>query len=470
EIPNRVTSIADGAFQGSALTELTFELGNDTKPLSIGKSAFYAQRLSSVIIPKRTSSIDKNAFLNNSNLKKVYIDSQTIANLTDNDSHLFTAAETVYVKQGITPSSESYIIENFSNEGELTNGYVPYTSPESLEYELINNGTEYRVIGKGDVTGTDIIIPATYEGLPVTEVGEEAFKNKGITSVHIGKNIKTIGNYAFYADSDSGTLKILMFEKGSNTQGLTIGDYAFSYQKIEVLEIPSRTTEIGNYAFDAGSGRNATLTTLTFEKGSSTHELIIGERAFRYQKIEELEIPNRTTKIGSSAFYADSGKGTLRTLTFEKGSSTHELIIGENAFRYQKIEELEIPNRTTEIRKYAFYGDSRGGTLRTLTFENGDTLKLSIGLSGFEYQLLEKVVFPRRLTKIDSWAFRNNTQLAKVFIPKSVTAIDGFVFIGIKEAPNTIVTEHESRPKDWHSYWNNRVANVKWKGTIADVQ
>ncbi|MGL5957409.1 MAG: leucine-rich repeat protein, partial [Phocaeicola sp.] len=218
---------------------------------------------------------------------------------------------------------------------------VQVTVEDALEYELVAD-TFYRVKGRGSIKGSDITIPDTYMYLPVTEIGDGAFTtgDTNITSVTIGKNVKIIGNSAFKAGSSStGTLTTLTFESGS-TESLSIGNEAFKDQKIQKLDIPSRMTSIGERAFQASSD-NGVLENLTFEAGG-TQDLTIGNTAFGNHKLVAVEIPKRTTSIGSNAFEAVSGSGTLEELTFEAGGS-EDLRIGERAFDYQQIRDLEIP-------------------------------------------------------------------------------------------------------------------------------
>ena len=68
---------------------------------------------------------------------------------------------------------------------------------EGLEYKLSGDGTYYFVKGIGSCTDTDIVIPDTYEGKPVKEIGERAFEGSSITSVMVGSNVTRIGYSAF---------------------------------------------------------------------------------------------------------------------------------------------------------------------------------------------------------------------------------------------------------------------------------
>ena len=52
------------------------------------------------------------------------------------------------------------------------------TEQESLRYQKIEGEEAYRVMGIGTVSDYDVVIPETYRGLPVTEIGAHAFENE----------------------------------------------------------------------------------------------------------------------------------------------------------------------------------------------------------------------------------------------------------------------------------------------------
>ena len=54
-------------------------------------------------------------------------------------------------------------------------GKTAYT--EGLYFELNEDGESYSVQNVGEATATKIIIPPTYEGKPVTKIGNSAFLN-----------------------------------------------------------------------------------------------------------------------------------------------------------------------------------------------------------------------------------------------------------------------------------------------------
>lgn len=94
---------------------------------------------------------------------------------------------------------------------------------KGLAYTFSTDKTYYIVSGIGDCTDTEIVIPAIYEGLPVKEIGANAFKNKTtITSVVVPEGVTAIGKYAFYSCDSLSEITL--------PDSLTsIGYYAFAY-------------------------------------------------------------------------------------------------------------------------------------------------------------------------------------------------------------------------------------------------
>ena len=69
---------------------------------------------------------------------------------------------------------------------------------EGLECELSSDRTYYVVAGIGTCEDTDLVIPSEYNGLPVKEIGYEAFSYcRSLTSVVIPEGVTSIGDYAF---------------------------------------------------------------------------------------------------------------------------------------------------------------------------------------------------------------------------------------------------------------------------------
>ena len=157
---------------------------------------------------------------------------------------------------------ESELIQSLKNpeESEVSQG---------LEYALNDKGQSYFVSGIGTCTDTDIVIPHTYEGLPVTgirfnafydctsltsivipdsvtSIGGEAFCNcSSLTSVTIGNSVTSIDDNAF---AFCTSLTIVLFDQ--NSKLTSIGNNAFwGCTSLESIAIPDSVASIGGAVF-----------------------------------------------------------------------------------------------------------------------------------------------------------------------------------------------------------------------------
>ncbi|MDE7213942.1 MAG: leucine-rich repeat protein [Anaeroplasmataceae bacterium] len=215
-------------------------------------------------------------------------------------------------------------------------------STESLTYE--KEGNAYTVTGVGEET--ILVIPAIYEGLPVTKIqghhGTGAFAQKAITSIAIPNTITEIGQNTFYGCRDLVEVKL------ENESGLTtIGNNAFSAcSSLINITIPKGVTHIGDAAFnncaslesfivEAGNtkyrsenGHLIETATQTLIRGVNNSTIpdgikVIEVGAFRRANgITELNIPKSVEKIGNY-FIADS---TITKINYAGAESEWEEI------------------------------------------------------------------------------------------------------------------------------------------------
>ena len=139
-------------------------------------------------------------------------------------------------------------------------------SSTGLEYTLSSDGT-YAVSGFGTCQDTNVIIPATYNGKPVTSIGSSAFRNcLPLTSIEIPNSVTSIGVSAFRDCTN-----------------------------IVSIEIPNSVTSIGNGAFYGCSS----LVSITIPEGVTS----IGNSAFQYcTSLASIKILDGVTSIGIYAF------------------------------------------------------------------------------------------------------------------------------------------------------------------------
>ena len=121
---------------------------------------------------------------------------------------------------------------------------------ESLQYQRISGKDEYRVVGLGNVSELDIVIPETYNGLPVTEIGGKAFYNISdarlsyIKSVEIGDSVTTIGFSAF---SGCRSLTEIVIPDSVTSIGFSA---FYGCTSLTEIVIPDSVTSIGEGAFE----------------------------------------------------------------------------------------------------------------------------------------------------------------------------------------------------------------------------
>src|SRR5262245_10964518 len=135
------------------------------------------------------------------------------------------------------------------------------------QFDYVTNERGTVTITKYTGLGGHVIIPASTNGLPVTEIGEFSFNSWVITSVTIPDSVTMIGNDAF----NGSTVTNVIIGNGVTS----IGDRAFlGCTNLLTLTIGNSVTNIGNEAFRVCF----VLRSVTIPRSVA----YIGDRAFCY--------------------------------------------------------------------------------------------------------------------------------------------------------------------------------------------
>ncbi|MBQ0027671.1 MAG: leucine-rich repeat protein [Lachnospiraceae bacterium] len=273
----------------------------------------------------------------------------------------------------------------------------------------------------------NLVLPAN-----LREIGDYAFYTaQGLNSVTIPENVKYIGNRAFYGCS---SLKNATYGQLKNE--VEIGEYAFYNCGLVTIDIPDKVTKLGISAY----GSNASATGIYIGKGINS----IPDGAFGgCRNLEEVLIPDNVMSIGESVFNGctklkkitiPGRMGYIPASTFKYCSSLTSVTIGEgikkiDRFAFQNctgLTNVVIPGSVEEIACEAFSGCA---SLESVTFGNG--LKI-ISVGAFENcSKLTDINFESAISlgEIGSRAFKNtgNTE-NKLVIPDSVYKIESEAF------------------------------------------
>jgi hypothetical protein len=417
-----VSAIGIRAFDHVPLNSLTFTAGSQIT--SIGDYAFNSCALTGVLsIPPMVVTIGTGAFACNKLTRIAFPDNNSLRDsVITPDSGTETAPVGI---TGITLFPPG--VEDPGND-EGRNKYTRFF-PGIGKEAFANNSTPAILdsfgagpdfsIGEGaflnaGLTGT-LIIPDRVKDAIISDrvfpgIGANAFAINALTFLTIGSGVETLGNGAFRNNKLKSVTIPPTIKKIGNTSGSAYG--VFENNTLQgTLTIPTSVEEIGGGAFAGISGNSGNKIALIRWESPSKVESI-GAKAFCYNKLSSLDIPDSVKTIGDSAFVGNDI--TILELDFAKCLET----IGDDAFKNNDITKLVIPATIRSIGAGAF---SQNMPLSLVLFETDETGKsgiTEIKANTFEADSsLISVIIPRGVEKIGPDAFFNCTKLNSVDIP-----------------------------------------------------
>lgn len=433
---NKLTSITFGA-NVTSIGETAFSYCNGLTAISIPEGITLidmwvfkgCSALESVVLPKSMKTIQYQAFVDCSALKNVYYQgtAEEWMNITIGIG-AFTNVTQYYYSESEPTENGNYW--HYNENGEIVVWKISYS--EGLAYTLNSNGVSYSVTGIGTCTDTDVVIPAKYEGLPVTLIKNYAFSGcSSLTNITIPDSITSIGAYAF--PSCSGLTNITIPDSVTS-----IGSSAFLYcSSLTSVTIGNNVTSIGEHAFFNCDS----LTSITIPDSVTS----IGDSAFSWCS----NLTSITVDENNVAYQSINGnlytKDGLKLIQYAIGKTATEFtilnsvtLIGNCAFyRCSSLTSITIPDSVTSIGNYAFLGCSN---LTSITIPDS---VISIGISAFySCSGLTSVTIPDSVTSIGYSAFEDCDSLTSITIPDGVTSIGDGVFSGCSNLTSITVGEN----------------------------
>ena len=348
-IPNSVTSIGAEAFRACVnLNKIAVDLNNvnykdvngdlynkDGSTLiqyAPGKTQKFC------IIPSSVTRIDECAFQDSKTLTTIYYEgsAEEWAKVFIGDSNDYLNQATYYYYSE-TKTEEEGNYWYYNKTGEIV-VWVELKECVGLQYALNEDQASYSIVSIGNCTDENLIIPSTYEGLPVTYVADYAmYGNETIILVIIPNSIVGIAGGAFQYCTNLESVVI-----GDGVE--FIGDSAFYYCRglVEVT-IGEGVTSINYRAFRYC----ISLVDIVIPDGVA----MIGEEAFYgCENLESVVIGSSVTDIEASAFkHCD-----MLTNVYYKGSAeewenitvgvSNEKLIGATRYYYSEDKPTEEGN------------------------------------------------------------------------------------------------------------------------------
>jgi hypothetical protein len=279
---------------------------------------------------------------------------------------------------------------------------------------ITNNGT-ITITGYTG-SGGAVAIPNVIDGLPVTDIGTNAFADTALTSVVIPASVTNIGDYAFY---DCGLTNVVL---GSGLA--SIGAYAFS------------GTFQGPVAMGTPPWHGCPITSIIIPNSVAT----IGDFAFWFCGLTNVLIGSGVTNIGEGAF----GGCPLTAIDVVPGNPAYTSLAGE-LFNHDQSTLVEfpcglegsytIPNSVANIGDYAFYNCT---SLTNVVLDNN---LISIGAYAFSGPSfygalygqaigcpLTSITFPANVTSIGESAFEGCGNLTSAYFLGNAPDADETVF------------------------------------------
>lgn len=286
-------------------------------------------------------------------------------------------------------------------------------------------------------TAAALEIPELLDEKPVTQLGNNLFKNTALESVYIPDSVTGFGSNVFY-----GCIHLTDVRLPQDLTALPNSTFRYCIE-LEQIDIPFSVTNIGPYAFaDCVKLQEVILLSITS----------IGDSAFdNCQSLSSVMVSRKINSIGTYAFrdtpwleaqkdeFVIIGNGILIKWN---GSGTdvqvpYEVKMISDAFDEQYfIETVTVPESVQQIGANAFRDAI---SLRSV---NLPPYLTTIGGNAFNgCRRLESIELPAHIKTLGGSAFSNCDSLTGLTIPPEITAIPGSLLANCPSLIDVVIPE-----------------------------
>ncbi|MBR3105036.1 MAG: leucine-rich repeat domain-containing protein [Lachnospiraceae bacterium] len=323
----------------------------------------------------------------------------------------------------------------------------------------------------------------------ITEIGDRAFEGYGFETVILPSSVEAIGKYAF---GHCLELQNVTIPEGVRSIGMAAFEACL---KLEAIRIPASVTSIeaplfdfcysltslevdsNNKVYDSRNNCNAIMNTSTntLITGCNTtvipeDTVAIGENALAYLKLESVTIPNKVTKLDTSAFntnnslkelYIPASVKTIENKCFDNCDTLTDVYYGGSETDWENI---YIGSKNNVLLLAAIHYEKTNGS-ETVDIENGITIdngritavlddagtlkiqgtgalwQLKLDDNSFFGQEATNLIIEEGITEIGAHTFEYYPNLESVMIPSSVKSIGRQAFGHCSELKKVTISE-----------------------------
>lgn len=285
----------------------------------------------------------------------------------------------------------------------ITNTVIP-SFAQGESYLSYSEFSDHAKLIKCNTSARGVVnIPSTYNGLPVSVIGDEAFANCNlITEITIPSSVTSVGQKAF--DSCSSLEKVTF--KGSECQ---INAGAFVHcSRLSSVTLPSALKTVSEEMFyDCASLEEITI---------PSSVTLIGKEAFKTcGALKSVFIPASVKAIGANAFIG------CNAITYFSVAESNPVYSVSGGCLYGPLKSPYDSEVSYAVTDKTLIQYPNGKTATSIVVDS-DTLHIADYAFG-DNAYLSKIVLPQGLLSIENYAFFNCSALSDINIPSSVSSI-----------------------------------------------